>query len=369
MQQESNKTETLRTRCGYIPCESIKAFEKNLSDSGGVALGKALHFGVDLVCSGGINSLFKILWEYSLNHIGIASIRIFMYLKKRLEDIDTIVKIYPDETLYNNQEFQLKIGEVILIVHDAPKSPKIVWPKVGSETHDSLWIKNVASTTDSDIVNRVWKREGDLGILRTVGNEICRCLAEHSLERALFWIKWLIEEEIKMKKENSRSTLTTVDRGLGKSKNEVSLYILTLFAEYYKELAKKQQIRMHEEFQSLLDIYKSNDPRYTSSFKKNLLGLIAQVLCEVPRWKIPAANPLIKDPVVLSRAVQQTPKFFTEILIYPSVVSKDLQKALKNKGKLNENVGKDKVKKIVSMEEQFAAFDSAMESYISGVNR
>jgi hypothetical protein len=275
--EEQQKETPLRTRCGYIPCESIKAFEKNLSDSGGVALGKALHFGADLVCSGGIHSVFKLLWEYSLNHVGIASVRIFMYLKKRLDEIDNLIKIYPDETLYSNQEFQLKVGEIILIVHDAPKSPKIVWPKVGAETHDSVWIKNVASTIDSDIVNRVWKREGDLMILRTVGNELCRCLAEHSLERALFWIKWLFEEEAKMKKENHKSTLTTIDRGLGKSKQEVSYYILVLFAEYYKELARKQQIRMHEEFQSLLDIYKSNDPRYTSSFKRNLLGLIAQI--------------------------------------------------------------------------------------------
>ena len=371
MQQplQDKKETSLRTRCGYIPCESIRAFEKNLSDSGGVALGKALHFGADLVCSGGINSLFKILWEHSLNHVGIASVRIFMYLKKRLDEIDNLIKIYPDETLYANQEFQLKIGEIILIVHDAPKAPKIVWPKVGSETHDSIWIKNIATTVDSEIVNRVWKREGDLMILRTVGNEICRCLAEHSLERALFWIKWLFEEEIKMKKENTKSTLTTIDRGIGKSKQDVSLYILVIFAEYYKELARKQQIRMHEEFQSLLEIYKSNDPRYTSSFKRNLLGLIAQILCVVPRWKIAAANPLIKDPVILSRAVQQTPKFFTEILIYPSVVSRELDKVLKNKGKVSDHTTKDKVKKIITMEEQFAAFDTAMESYINGVNR
>jgi hypothetical protein len=118
---------------------------------------------------------------------------------------------------------------------------------------------------------------------------------------------------------------------------------------------------MHEEFQTLLDIYKLQDIRINNSFKKNLLGLCVKILCEVPRWKIPAANPLIKDPIVLSRAVSQTPKFFTEVLQYPSVSSTNMNKLLKNKGKAEK---KKDVKKL-SMEEQFAAFDNAMLLYMN----
>jgi len=351
----------LRTRCGYVPSECIQSFEKNLMDNGGVALGKAIHFGIDLVVSGGLHSFFKIIWNYALNHINIASVRVFMYLKKRMTEIDELVRIYPDETLYNNLDFQQKIGEIILILHDAPKFPKLVWPKVGSETHDDTWIRSIAPTTDTEIVSRVWKSEGDLMILRIVGNQICRNLAEHSLERVLFWMKWTFEEDNKIKKEHKKGSLTTIDRGIGKgSKSEVAYYLLALFVEYYKELARKQQIRMNEEFQSIIDIFKSNDNRFTTSFKKNLLGLCARILCEVPRWKIPAANPLIKDPLVLSRAVSQTPKFFIEILQYPSVSSINLQKMLKNKGKEQKKSNNKKL----SMEEQFEAFDKAMEVYM-----
>jgi hypothetical protein len=89
---------------------------------------------------------------------------------------------------------------------------------------------------------------------------------------------------------------------------------------------------------------------------------MAKILCEVPRWKIPAANALIKDPVVISRAVQQTPKFFAEVLQYPSVSSGNLNKLLKKKGKMDA-VKKDSKK--LSMEEQFAAFDKAMEVYMT----
>jgi hypothetical protein len=347
----------LRTRCGYIPSECIQTFEKNLMDSGGVALGKSIHFGIDLIVSGGLHSFFKIVWNYALNHINIASPRVFMYLKKRMNEIDEYVKTYPDETLYNNIEFQQKIGEIIMVLYDAPKFPKLTWPKVGSETHDQVWIKSIAPATDTEIVNLVWKGDGDMFVLRIVGNQICKYLVEHSLEQVLFWMKWTFEEESRLRKENSKASLTTIDRGVTK-RGEVSLYFLALFTEFYKELARKQQIRMHEEFQYIIEIFKSTDNRFTTTFKKNLLGLCARILCEVPRWKVPAAPPLIKDGAVLSRAVAQMPKLFSEVLQYPSVISTNLAKLLKNKGKI------EKVKKKLSMEEQFEAFDKAMEMYM-----
>ena len=90
--------QNLRTRCGYKPSECVSAFEKNLTESGGSATGKCLHFGGDLICSGGLITFFKILWDYSMNHINIGSLRVFMYLKTRMKEIDDLVKTYPDET-------------------------------------------------------------------------------------------------------------------------------------------------------------------------------------------------------------------------------------------------------------------------------
>ena len=196
-------------------------------------------------------------------------------------------------------------------------------------------------------------------VLRYVGNELCKSLVDQSFERVLFWIKYTFEEEARVKKENSKASLSTIDRG-GKH-GSVGYYFLNIFAEFYKELAKKNQIRMHEEFQTLLDIYKLQDVRINNTFKKNLLALCAKILCEVPRWKVPAANSLIKDPILLSRAVAQTPKFFMEVLQYPSVSSTNMNKLLKNKGKAEK---KKDVKKL-TMEEQFAAFDNAMLLYMN----
>jgi hypothetical protein len=121
-------------------------------------------------------------------------------------------------------------------------------------------------------------------------------------------------------------------------------------------------IRMHEEFQCLLDLFRGTDPRFTGKHRKNILGLLVVILCEVPRWKVPAAPVLIKDPVTLSRAVKQSGNFFKEVMINPrvSLVGKNIFKG----GKLSDTT-KLKVVKTNGLEDHFSAYEKAMEDYMS----
>lgn len=50
--------------------------------------------------------------------------------------------------------------------------------------------------------------------------------------------------------------------------------------------------------------------------RMDLLCLAIQVVCEVPRWKVPAAAALVKDPVQLERAVSHAESFFREVLAF-----------------------------------------------------
>ena len=74
----------IRTRSGYLPSDCLKAFINALSNSGALNTGKALHFATDLVCSGGYDVWIKSLWDFAIEHVGIGSPRVFVYLKKRV---------------------------------------------------------------------------------------------------------------------------------------------------------------------------------------------------------------------------------------------------------------------------------------------
>lgn len=354
-----------RTRCGYDPGESVRAFEKALGEAGIVSTGRALHFAADIVTSGGVDCFIRALWDFTISHVGLASPRIFVYLKKRIDDIQEMLRRLPDEEAYKTEEFQVRIGELVLVVRDAPTRSVVPWPKVGLETHLDGWIQAVVAAPHTAVLNKVWRPEGDSPILRTAGAELCKAIADGSIEKALFWIKWLFEEEAKMRKEVKGASLTTYERAPAGSKQKagVAFFILSLYAEIYKELAAKQLVRMHEEFQSILDIWRSDDKHIQGGARKQILTILTQILCEVPKWKIPAAPPLIKDPVAMSQAIRQVPKFFKEVVAYdPPTGLTALIKAFRSRGK---PTPVPKVKKGQMAELKMDAFDKALEDYFA----
>jgi len=364
----SEPEELPRTRCGYPPNEVIQSLEKTLPQAGTQATGRCLHFTADLVCSGGVQNLFRILWEYSLIHIGLASPRIFVYLKQRIQDVDAIMKQLPDESAYSSELLQLRIGEIILVLRDAPTRSIIPWPKVGIETHEAGWIKGaiIDPVTESAALRRTWNPQGDFALLRTAGANISKAISDGSTEKALFWIKWLLEEDVIAKKQN-KVGLTTIERGpetmSSKQRTDASFFILKLYGEMYKEIAAKGLIRMNEEFQMLINIWRNPPKGLGGGAKKQILVILTQILIEVPRWKIPAAPSLIKDPVYLSNAVKQIPKFFNEVLSYESPTKVTaLIKAFKTRtaAPVKPKVKKEVAENITQME----AYDRAMEAYL-----
>jgi len=360
---EEEKEPECLSRCGYKPGESIRAFEHAVAESGAIATGKSFHFSADILCSGAYTSWARFIWTYVIQNVGIASPRIFIYLLKRFRDLDELSDKYPDESLWNNEGYQKQVAEVIMVVREAPRRSKVPWPKVGTETHrtDNGWLKAVATATESAAVRRVWKADGDLSTLRIVGSEISKRIGEGATEKCLFWIRWLLEEDALLRKE-TKGSLTTVSRtfGKGKGRHDVGDFIVALYIEIYNEYADKGMIRMNEEFQGLVSLWGGDDTRVTGSQKKQVLGLMTQILCEVPRWKIPAAPPLIRDPIFVSRAVAQIPKFFHEVLSHATIRNgKEVQKQFSTRGVVQ------KKKKVIAHENQFDAVNKALDDYMS----
>lgn len=357
--------EVLLTRSGYEVSEAFQAYRTALSEAGAISIGKALHFGADLVCSGGVDLWSKAAWEYAIFHVGLASPRIFVYLKKRCSELDALIKKYPSETLYKDEEFQTRVAEIILVLHDCPRRASVKWPSVGVETHADGWIRAVKQAPDVGAVIRVWKHENDMPQMRIAACEIVKACTDGATERALFWMKWLLEEDSITRKNNNGAGLTTLERGPAtlpsKRRTDMGYYLLAVFAEVYKELAQKHSVRMHEEFQALLDVWRGSDIPLTMKQRREILGILILLLAEVPRWKVPAAPALVKDPVQMGRAVSQAHKFFAEVLAYPPVSKAAVKAGAKRKPA--KKIG-DSVKKQMNLEEHLAAYDQAVNSYL-----
>lgn len=357
--------QVLLTRSGYEVSEVFQAFRTSLGESGAHAIGRALHFGIELVCSDGVDIWKKVCWEYAIFHIGLASPRIFVYLRKRFSELDGLIKKYPNEHLYRDEEFQTRVSEIIYVLHGCPRRASVKWPPIGQETHQEGWLRLVKQAPEVAAVSRVWKSEADMPQMRIAACELVKACTEGATEKALFWVRWLLEEDSLVRKANMGRGLTTNERGPAnlnsKKRTDQGYFLLAVFAEVYKDLAAKNVVRMHEEFQCLLDIWRDPSIPFTMKQKRELLGLLVLLLAEVPKWKVPAAPGLVKDAVQLSRAVGQSFRFFLEILQFPPVSSVVIKAGAKKRPvKRIKEADKDKM----SLEQHLAAYDQAINSYL-----
>ena len=322
----------VRTRFGYDAKDCVRSLQEVLSQSGSSATGKALHLSADLICSGGFEIWIRLLWSFVFQHVHLTSLRIFVYLQQRTKELEESLNCLDFEELYKTGEFQHRVSELVMVVQTLPRQSKLIWPKVPDETHDKTWLQSVPNAKESEAVSKVWQSQHDTPILRFVGNQILTACEEVNIERALFWLKWLLDEDKRVRKSNSGLASLTTSRRSGSGstkvdKSEIGFYIAAILAEAYKDLARRGLVRMHEEFQELLNLWRGKQTRLSSKQKQECLAFMVLVITEVPRWKVPAAQPLIKDPTVMSRAVQQSVKFFQEILVKPrvnSIMPKDI---------------------------------------------
>lgn len=371
--QQPEEDLTLRTRSGYVVADAVRAFKVALEQSGAESAGKSLHSTADLVCSGCFQLWQKLIFDYAIDHIGIGSPRIFWFLRKRFQDLDTAWAKLPAEGFYRSVDYQKTIAEVLLIIRSQPRRPMLKLPRVVPESHNEEWIRSAVSTSPpSAAVGRVFRGSHDLQILRKVGDEFARSIADGATEKALWWLKWCYEEEARVRKDSS-GTLSTMERGpsqlSSKQRNHVSFYLAAVMMELYKDLAPKTGMRMMEEFQAIVQLFAYPDKRLPPKRRMDLLCLAIQILCEVPRWKVPAAPALVKDPVALERAVGHAESFFREVLAYDAPVGDIAKEAKKGASKNTLNPQKQlssKQMKQMSIDEKLTAYDAMIDGWMSG---
>ena len=362
--------EDIRTRCGYPLKDVLKEFKFNLEQPGASHAAKCFHYTADLLCSGCLTAWKKFLWDFVFDHVGIGSPRVYLFLQKQFFTLDNQWNRYSHEACLKDEAFQKICMECVLVLRSAQRKPQIKLPKVSPDTHTDEWLKKATGQAPSSMaLTKVFKPSSDLTVLKKVGEEFCKAVSDSATEKALFWMKWTMEEDAKLKKEHSGHGLTNMERGpvtaSPKQRTHIGYFFIMLLAELYKELLSKGLIRMTEEYQALLNIYMNPDAVLTAKRKQDVLILCIQIVCEVPRWKVPAAPGLIIDPVQFKRALEHSGHFFSEVLAYePLKVDLELEakkvkaKELESK-KLNNK--KDKMNKI---NKHMDAYDAILGDYM-----
>lgn len=320
--EEEQKEPELTSRSGYEVKDVVRSFLQALGETGAIASGKLLHYTADMICSGGLLLFEKLCMDYAFDHIGIASPRIFYYLNNKFKDLREKAAKHELGKFCTLPEVQQTTAEMVLILQGCPKRMKSKYPSVPPETHENEgWLRSVLRTTDKVAVRKVYQRSLDLEPMLHAANEMVFSIVEGATESALFWAKWLQEED-QIARKKYQAGLSTAERGPASLKSQVQktavgYYLIMVLAELYKEFSQKGMVRLHQEFQTLLDLYRSTDSKNTQRRKHDILALMVQILVDMPRMRIPAAPALVQDPASLDRIVQQAGHFYKEVLFHP----------------------------------------------------
>ncbi len=362
---------TVRTRAGYPAADVVRQLTVALQQAGAESTAKSLHYSADLITSGCYDHWMKLLWDYVIDHVGIASPRIFFFLRRQFGALDAAkARAGEAETFYREPQYQRMMAECVLVSRLCNRKPALKWPRVPPETHTDAWVSSIFDKVpDSPLVRRVWAQGLDARIALRAGNEFVAAVNAGSTEKALFFVKWLLEEEAHVRK-SMKSFLCAQGRGPStlkeRQRKSVGMYILAIAAEIYRDIAARGKIKMGEEFQALMQLYANPDKRLSAKRRNDILILIVQILCEVPRMAVPSAPVLVADQAGLLRALNHSETFFREVLVYDAP-SAAIQKELKKKKVVKgEKVLSAKEKKELKMKEQMEAMDS-MVSQLYGL--
>ena len=360
---------TIHTRSGYDVGEVVRAFQVVLGESGPAASGKCIHYSADIICSGALQIWMRYCMEYAIDHIGCGAPRIFLFLKRRFGELEALAAKYDSEKLYSTYEFQAKVGEIVLILKDCVRRTKVTLPKIHPSCFSDIWLSEARSTrTDFAAVMRIWKEDGDSFSMKIIGNEIAKAVEEGATEKALFWMRWLLDTDTTLKRSEQGYGLSKVARGVAgipdKMRTSVSFYICALAAEIYKDMAARGKIRMDEEFAAIVDLYRFQTNYkgiLTTRRRLDLLCLMFQLLCEVPRWRVPAAQPLVRDAMLLRKGLTHVENFFHEVLVHPMPTADILKEAKKAKKVVTSKKISEKAQKADAIARHLAAYDAAMD--------
>ena len=312
-EQDEAGEEIIPTRFGYNIVDFLTNYQQVFLQHGTLGWGRILHLTADMIASEGYMKWRNFTYSYALEHIGLASPRIFVYLNHRHTEIQKQIDKYPTDVLYTIPDFQRTIGEVVLILNTQPRKSRLAIPKVPATILGDTWIHSQKRSPDTAIVRRIWKHDNDSSERAISANHLLAACQEAATEKALFWMRWCLDED--KRKIRAKENLDVNKRGGG-------LFLCRCLLEAYKDLASQERIRMHEEFQVLIGMYMRDGNYFSARQRGDTMILMIQILCEVPRWKVPAAVPLVKDDIALKLASSQTPLFFKEVLAKRAVEEK-----------------------------------------------
>jgi hypothetical protein len=188
------------TFCGAIKTQVSSALNKSIQEE---KLDASNYWALQLLLSGYCTSLFDKLISVASKNINISNPLLPSFLLNKTNSFKRIMKSYNKDSqlqLRNNQEMRHLIVELVTIITLSRKRKLENIPKLKQSDFSITIFKTKLESNENNNIKHILK-ENDPSEIRIASNELLFQLNNKNMNKALYWLSWILEwEKIHVKK-------------------------------------------------------------------------------------------------------------------------------------------------------------------------
>lgn len=197
------KSFTSKTFSEYKKTEVCKELLISINNN---QIENALHWSVELICSGFLKELWDVILVALSKHIHLANPKLPVYINKRFDNFKEILingYINNELALRNNLNLRKLFAEIISVLCDSDKKPSFEQIKIDQNDYNIVNTSSKFIAPDVSFAKIVFKQNDAKEIFIPI-NELIYNLAkkDKNLLKSCYWSEWIIEFDMLCRKNN-----------------------------------------------------------------------------------------------------------------------------------------------------------------------
>lgn len=311
--------------------ELLKAFRDQKCEEG-------CYWSAELICGGNILELWEAVILYLSKYIHIGNPKLPIYISSSIDKFKKMMNdncVGDDLAIRNNNNFRQLFSEIIVIlIESSRKHPLCETNKVSPLDFD---VSNIGGKLKAPNINYIKPlfKEGDTKEVYIALNELYYNISdEKNNVMACYWIEWLIEFDIRTRKQKKKYLCER--RCYIPVKQEEQMNIIWIIWDVFFDIAKTEIDK--KIINSLLNIFCLRFSKGIPKKRKFILYFIISLFTE----KINYNTSLIKDITTITKIKENINKIYKEIK--KNEISPNMDYLLIDPKKSNKEKSIDKLK-------------------------
>ena len=284
--------------------ELIKSLQNNRPDY-------ALHWCVEMTCSGYFLDLWNIFILYSCQFIHLGNPKLFIYLSRRLDEFRNIMRTeygIDELSIRNNAGVRRMFFEITSIIIVSNRKHALQPIKTKPTDFDITNISDKFYATDSEHARKIFGPD-DPQELYVACNELYYHLVEtNNTLMACYWCQWIIDFEILCKKKKKKCICES--RAFVKVDDKYSKDCVWIIWEIFLEISKKKNDKVLELIvESLLNLFMVRYGSNGANTRKMILYCVSSFVTEHINHKIQC----VQNNLIVESCLGNMNIYFSEI--------------------------------------------------------